>query len=212
MQKLFYKNGVNVEIAPEIIELHPWKKIWMRDKDREKRLALNEILYVYLMYNYDSTYSVFRPEDRKEKLIKHLNLNKLSNSYGNNRSGDWDEDQKLKECISAYLEIQNTPAIKALEQAKRGLLLTSDVMETITNTIQNAINNLSGDMSEITAAEEAEILKTLVANIQYLFKLAKDMPDVLKTLEALSERVKKEETYDNSRIKGAKAEIGDFEE
>ena len=56
--RLIKYEGYNLTIEPELLTLAPFKKIWTRDKSKDKSKALQELGYIYFMYDIRSDYQI----------------------------------------------------------------------------------------------------------------------------------------------------------
>ena len=71
MVRLFQYEGYKVSIAPEALMLQPFKKIWSRDKSKDKHKAMQELGYVYFMEDPRSDYQyLVDREMRSQEIIK----------------------------------------------------------------------------------------------------------------------------------------------
>lgn len=175
--ELFTIEENQVIISPELRMVPAFKKLITRDKDRYKRFALSELLYIYYMYDYKSPYMNISDIDRHAQICKHLKLI------------DWKPDNEVQEAIDQYLEFQETPSIKALKSTRNALLNASKVIDVMNSLVEAALSTPDKDM--VTAMETTEKLLTL----------ADKLPKTIQTIVTLEEKVQKEQ-HENSKIRG----------
>ena len=63
--RLIKYEGYNLTIEPELLTLAPFKKIWTRDKSKDKSKALQELGYIYFMYDIRSDYQIYIDEEKR---------------------------------------------------------------------------------------------------------------------------------------------------
>jgi hypothetical protein len=56
MIKLFKRDGYDVKVDPEALLLKPFKKIWDRDKSKDKNRAMQELGFIYFVCDPRSDY------------------------------------------------------------------------------------------------------------------------------------------------------------
>jgi hypothetical protein len=110
----------NVVIAEEIREIPEFKKLVMRDKDRQKRNALRELSYVYHKSDYRSVYNNYSPVEKLAKLKEDFKVEA--------------EDDVIKSAISKYLELTQTPIIRLLNSSRQKIDELAEYIEHTTIT------------------------------------------------------------------------------
>lgn len=107
--KLFKYEGYEVRVAPEALTLKPFKKIWDRDKSKNKERATSELSFLYFYCDPRSDYQyIVNDEDRMEA-VKH----------GEGYADDWKPDAVLSAAIDFYSSFSTSSAIllKAASEA-----------------------------------------------------------------------------------------------
>lgn len=100
MVKLFKYEGYTVVVEPEALLLAPFKKIFDRDKSKDKLRALQELGYVYFFADPRSDYQYLVDEEvRKEEIKK-----------GEGLPDKWQPDNAVKEAIAFYNSFKPTSA------------------------------------------------------------------------------------------------------
>lgn len=214
---------INTEIRaiPEI------KKIIARDKDRKKTTAFAELLYIFFVYDYKSPYTKYSYDERKVHARRACQL-----------PDTWKEDKDIKAAVKLYRDLQESPAIKSLQNTKEALLTSSDVIQALRKTIDSELEALQDEgryvakiiseddydsTDEYEAARKAEAAFTreeqkaraeritaLVDQVKLLITLSAKLPEAITAVEELEEKVKQEQAS-GRQLKG-KASVGLFEE
>lgn len=100
MLKLFKYEGYKVVISEEALLLTPFKKIWDRDRTKNKDKALAELGYIYFFNDPRSEYQYLIDEtERHNAIIESEGL------------GDWKPDKLVKEASEFYNSFKPTSAL-----------------------------------------------------------------------------------------------------
>ena len=92
MIQLLKFEGYNIVISPEALMLVPFRKIWERDKSKDKNKALLEITFIYFIEDPRSDYQYLVDRDtRQEEIIKGIGL-----------PSNWKPDKLIKEACELY--------------------------------------------------------------------------------------------------------------
>lgn len=104
MKRLF--DIVDSKIVPNsiVIAIPIMKKIWDRDKSKDKELAFKEYSYIVFLCDFHSPYWNIS-DDIKEGMIRNA-------VFGNTK---WEPDETIKEAIKVYEELQETRHLKMLK-------------------------------------------------------------------------------------------------
>lgn len=184
---LFREENYKIIIEPEIKLIPEFKRLIMRDKDRQKRNALTELAYVYFKTDYRSPYYIYPPEEREARIKKDLQLPE-----------DFKEDLPIKRACIRYEEMQQTPAIQSLKSLRESLYVSLSAIDYM----KNYLNSLMVNSGNIDDNENVEVDPTeLIKQVNELLKLSNNIPSAIATLEQVEEKVKKEQS-DKRRIKG----------
>lgn len=70
MIKLFKRDGYEVKVEPEALLLMPFKKIWDRDKSKDKNRAMQELGFVYFVCDPRSDYQYLVDLDMRKEAVK----------------------------------------------------------------------------------------------------------------------------------------------
>ena len=160
--KLFQigKNNI-LEISPEAYILEPFKELWIRDKSKDKSIALLELAYIYFMIDYKSDFMSLTDErDRHCEVIKAIGLN-----------NNWKPDNKVIEAMKFYEKMEDTISMKFLRKAQIAL----DKIGKFYDDVDLTLLNKSGS-PVYNAKQLADTLKTTGEMIESL----KSLEDIVK--------------------------------
>lgn len=156
--RLFKYEGYTVTIDPEALLLKPFKKIWMRDKTRNKEKAISELGFIYFFCDPRSDYQYITDEDLRKESIKE----------GEGLPKDWEPDKLLLEAIEFYNSFKTSSAL-LLEDTRyavdklRTLLREVDLTKVddkgkpiyTLNTITSTIRQIPTLIEDLNNAEKA---------------------------------------------------------
>lgn len=98
--KLVKYEGYNLTIEPEMLLLKPFKKIWNRDRSKNKDRALQELGYIYFMEDPRSDYQIYIDEKvRSKEIIQGEGIL------------DWKPDSVIEEARKFYASFKSTSAL-----------------------------------------------------------------------------------------------------
>jgi hypothetical protein len=108
--KVFDIIGGEVVIDPSRLIIPEFKKLWSRDKTKDKRHALKEISYIVFRFDLssDNPYRGYNEYDRDDVLKKDL--------FGNI---NWQPDKDIQLAINRFQELMETTNIRVLLGAKQ---------------------------------------------------------------------------------------------
>ena len=99
--KLFKYEGYEVRVAPEALTLKPFKKLWTRDKTKDKEKALMELSFLYFYCDPRSDYQYIIDDEIRMDAVKE----------GQGLPEDWKPDAAIKEAITFYRSFDTTSAV-----------------------------------------------------------------------------------------------------
>lgn len=184
MGKLFDLQKGQVVMNPTALWIPQLRKVWNRDKSKDKEVATREISYIVFMYQYDSPYNVYS-ETTKEKHIMKDFFEDMP---------EWEPDNVVKEAIAKFNELQDTAALRLLRTNRKSL----DLIESFTDQVMEKISK-----GDIDITESDKIMDRIIKN-------AEKSGNLIQSLNKLQEVVAKEQSEHNSAR--GEAEIGAFED
>ena len=99
--KVFKYEGYEVRIAPEALTLKPFKKLWNRDKSKDKEKAMMELSFLYFYCDPRSDYQYIIDDDIRMDAVKE----------GQGLPEDWKPDAAVREAITFYRSFDSTSAV-----------------------------------------------------------------------------------------------------
>lgn len=159
-------------VTVEALLVPEFKKIWDRDKTKDKSKAFNELRYIYFSTDFKSLYLSIEAGDRQEKLAEDF--------IGDSK---WKPDKDIIAACGKYKEFQNTATMKFLES-------NIFAMESMSKYFRNI------DWDE---ANERGIPKYKITEVSTAVKNA---GGIIDNIEKLKEKVSKEQSLSKDRARG----------
>lgn len=149
--KLFKYEGYKIVISEEALLLKPFKKIWDRDKTKNKEKAYMELGFIYFYCDPRSDYQYLTDEEERLKSIKE----------GEGIPDKWSPDNIVKEAMNFYNGFKPTSA-----------LLLEDTRNMV-NGYRAKLREITKDMSNL----EIKDIKDIGAIIKQIPALVKDLDE-----------------------------------
>ena len=149
--KLFKYEGYRIVISEEALLLKPFKKIWDRDKTKNKEKAYMELGFIYFYCDPRSDYQYLTDEEERLKSIKE----------GEGIPDKWNPDNIVKEAMNFYNGFKPTSA-----------LLLEDTRNMV-NGYRAKLREITKDMSNL----EIKDIKDIGAIIKQIPALVKDLDE-----------------------------------
>ena len=149
--KLFKYEGYRIVISEEALLLKPFKKIWDRDKTKNKEKAYMELGFIYFYCDPRSDYQYLTDEEERLKEIKE----------GEGIPDKWSPDNIVKEAMNFYNGFKPTSA-----------LLLEDTRNMV-NGYRAKLREITKDMSNL----EIKDIKDIGAIIKQIPALVKDLDE-----------------------------------
>lgn len=131
MRILSLNEHSELEIYPELLGIKYFKDIWERDETEDKRIALDELSFIYYMCDVTSIYYVI-----EDTLTRQKNI--FSDGILPFLPDTWKPDTKVLAAIKYYNKIQDSNDIIQTFKAARGALKNiKKYLETIDFTLKN---------------------------------------------------------------------------
>ena len=118
--KLFNIRDLNIEIEPGILTVSEFKKIWDKDKSKDKSQAYNILRWIYYMGDAGSPYANY-PETQKQECV---NLDCF-------RTKEFKPTKEVLEALTKYKELSETPIQRLYSAVKHKI---DDISNYLTNT------------------------------------------------------------------------------
>lgn len=121
-------NNINnvITVNPEVLTIPQFSIIWKADKSKDKSQAFKEFTYIYHMCDYNSPYSNF-PDNKRKETVK---LDCLGDK-------DYNPSKEVKQAIDKYKELQETPLQRLLQAVKNKVDDITDYFNTVDITDDN---------------------------------------------------------------------------
>ena len=149
--KLFKYEGYRIVISEEALLLKPFKKIWDRDKTKNKEKDYMELGFIYFYCDPRSDYQYLTDEEERLKAIKE----------GEGIPDKWSPDNIVKEAMNFYNGFKPTSA-----------LLLEDTRNMV-NGYRAKLREITKDMSNL----EIKDIKDIGAIIKQIPALVKDLDE-----------------------------------
>lgn len=165
MGKLFEIDTKTGNVIPneDTLSVPIFKKIWKRDRSRNKEKAFREISYIVHLCDYNSPYEAYHPDQKIGALKKDL--------FNDNK---WKPDKLIENGIIKYKELQETVTLRLLKAAKSA----ADKLADFFNTVD--LKQLDKEGKPVYTA--SDITRNL-----------KEIGNVVKSLDVLEKQVQKEQ-------------------
>lgn len=157
--KLLKYEGYKVTIEPELLVLKPFKKLWERDKSKNKERAITELAFIYFFCDPRSDYQYITDDEARKQAIKE----------GEGMKEDWEPDKILYDAMDYYSSFKPTSA-----------LLLQDTRYAV-DKLRNLLRNL--DLNQVDdKGKPIYTLNTFTATIKQIPSLVKDLDEAERAL------------------------------
>lgn len=170
--ELFRFEDTRVSPSPHTLLIETFKRVWDRDKSKDKKLALKELAFVFYLMNYKTVYLNTIPEEREQAIILDI--------FPENPQ--WVPDVLVREACQKYDELQITPAMRFLKSQMFALEQSMGYFNSVDYKKVDSKGKPVYDISSVTNSMSKSAA-------------------VLDSLEKISERVRKELSV-RGRIQG----------
>lgn len=157
--KLLKYEGYNLTFEPEILTLKVFKRLFMRDKTKDKSKFLQELGYIYFMLDPRSDYMYITDNEERSKAIIE----------GEGLPNTWKVDSTLQEAMDYYKSFRPTSAL-LLEDTRIAVDKLREALRSI---------NLT-DVDD--KGRPIYTLNTIVATIKQVPALVKDLDDAERAI------------------------------
>lgn len=101
MIKLFKREGYDIKVEPEALLLMPFKKIWERDKSKDKNRAMQELGFVYFVCDPRSDYQYLVDIEMRKEAVKQ----------GEGLPEKWSPDKVVLAAMEFYSSFKPTSSL-----------------------------------------------------------------------------------------------------
>lgn len=159
MIRLFKYEGYEVSIEPEALMLIPFKTLYDRDKNKDKRIALQELAFIYFMEDPRSDYQyLVDSEVRSEEVIQALGM-----------PDGWKPDAAVKRAMEFYSSFKPMSA---------GLL---EDTRYVVNKLRQELRTMDFNERD-DKGKPVHTLQSITATLKQIPGLAKDLDEAERTL------------------------------
>lgn len=156
------------KLTAEARTLEPFKSLITKGKKPNIERSIKECAFVYWWAKFDSPYEQFNHNETEKtrQIVKAVDL-----------ESDWKPDDYVKEAIDFFLKIQRTKSMRYLES------------------VEDAVNKLSNYLTQTDPNERIESgahKGELVHDLNKYKTLAKEMPDLIESMQKAKDLVFKE--------------------
>jgi len=141
---LFELIDYNVSISPQAIAITAFKKLWDRDKKKDKRRAIAELSYVFFTCDYKSIYRNYARDERIEMIKADVGLD-----------DKWQPDKTVEEAVEKYKELHYTASMKMLDATEIAFEKMRKYFEDIDLTLMDERGKLIYNARDLRANMEA---------------------------------------------------------
>ena len=159
MIRLFKYEGYAISVEPEALLLAPFKAIWDRDRTQDKRVAMQELGFLYFMCDPRSDYQYIVDEEERVKEIVR----------GQGMPVRWKPDKVVKRAMDFY---------NSFKPASAGLLEDTRVA---INKLRELLRNIDLTQTD-DKGKPIYTLNTITATIKQIPGLVKDLDEAERTL------------------------------
>lgn len=126
--KLFKYEGYEVRVAPEALNLKPFKRLWDRDKSKNKEKAMMELSFLYFYCDPRSDYQYIADDEARLDAVKE----------GIGFNAEWKPDTILKAAVDFYRTFDSN-AGRLLKMASKEIDKVQATLDTMTPTTYKEI-------------------------------------------------------------------------
>ena len=174
------KDGL--EINPHLLVIKEFKKLWTRDRSKNKASAQNELAYIYYWCSAKSPYRKYPNEERTDRIKEDIF----------DKNPKWKPDQIVNDACIKYIELTTSIYMELLQDAVGAAQQLRKYFQIVN------VEDMDEKGKPIYAA------KDIIANM-------KSIGDAITGLKKLEEEVEKDEAKTDSKIRGG-GQKGIFED
>lgn len=179
------KRDSDIEPTAECLAIPEIKKIWDRDKMKSKKQAKNDLAIIYFAGYYNSPYKGYG-EDQK--------WNHIGKSFKNDEGWrPWKDDKDINNALEEYKELQlsSSHSMSLLITLRETLLVSKQTIKSVQDEIKK---------QDEEQDDSAKKLKKDLDYIEKLIGLGEKLPNTLKKIQEMEEKVNEE--LSNAKARG----------
>jgi hypothetical protein len=179
--KIFDIVSGEVVIDPSRLVIPEFKKLWLRDKNKDKRMAMKEISYITFLFDLsaDNPYRGYTEYERDTVLRKDIF-----------NDANWKPDAAVLDAINKFQKLMETTNVRVLLGAKQA---AEELAKWFRQVKCDAVDDRGNSLFSVT-----ELSRNL-----------KEVGNIIKSLAQLEEMVRREQV-DKSTTRGG-SDIGMYE-
>lgn len=170
--QIFDIENNKVVLSASSLVIPEFKKLWDRDKDKDKHKATKEISYVVFLCDesVNNPYRAYKDIEREQVLLKDF------------MGEEWIPDEEILKAIEKYKELKQTTNSRLLRSAKRAADKLAEYFDTVDFSL------IGKDGKPVYSSRD------LSSNL-------KEVAGIVKSLTVLEDMVRKEQT-ESSKVRG----------
>ncbi len=193
------KKTNEIEIKAELLLLKAVSDLKKRDTSKGKKKHLKELAAVYFLCSYQSPIvQQYKVANRLPQVIEKLGLPK-----------NWKPDEKVREMIKLYNEIQNSaPSIRIINELRQSLNISADVISVQRRDLEEQLDELEKEKNN---SESRVLSNQLLSAIDRLIAIGNKIPESIRKIKDLEEQIKRELDDNAVNVVGG-GDVGMFED
>lgn len=176
MYSFFRERNRKIEPTPDILMIPEFKKIWDRDKTKEKVQAKNDLAVVYYLGYFNSPMNQYG--DKK--------LYRVAKQFKGDPKWKPEDDKDIKAALDSYREMQSTPSLRILESIRESLETSDAVIKQVSKNITKIAEKQNEEEDETKSLKNMEKLFSYINN---LLKLQGQIPKSINSIIDLETKV-----------------------
>lgn len=164
-----------------------FKKLWDRDKTKEKVQAKNDLAIVYYLGYFNSPMNVYGENK----------LPKVAEQFKGDPKWKPEYDKDVKAALDLYREMQRTPSLRILESIRESLETSDSVISQVSQNITKIAKKQNEEQDDTKSLKNMEKLFSYINN---LLKLQGQIPQSINSIIDLENKVFDE--LSSKRVRG----------
>jgi isopenicillin N synthase-like dioxygenase len=187
MYSFFRERNRKIEPTPDVLMIPEFKKLWDRDKTKEKVQAKNDLAIVYYLGYFNSPMNVYGENK----------LPKVAEQFKGDPKWKPEYDKDVKAALDLYREMQRTPSLRILESIRESLETSDSVISQVSQNITKIAKKQNEEQDDTKSLKNMEKLFSYINN---LLKLQGQIPQSINSIIDLENKVFDE--LSSKRVRG----------